>query len=378
VVIGAGAIGLAIARRLAQDGWSVVVLDAAPGAGLASRAAAGMLAPSAEAEVPDAFFELALASRRLFPSFAKELEEESGMSLDYREDGLLAFPVDDLDETELARRAEWQRAAGLEIEELDSGDLARRWPRLELPVYRPDPRGGRIFHFPGEAQVDSGLIVDALLTGCAHAGVDVKLGTAARGLRLEEGRVVSVETEEGELGCDVVVNAAGAWAGHVAEWAGEGLPLEPVRGEMLAYATHQTPPRPIVVAAGAYCLVRTSGHLLVGATVERAGYDAITTGEGQAWLEAHAAELVPSLAAARPSLRWAGLRPATPDHLPVLGFSAEVRGLYHATGHYRNGILLAPVSAEIARSEVAGDLSWHEVSLHFGPTRFGSRAEATG
>lgn len=382
VVIGAGAVGLALARQLARAGRSVAVVERDPLGSLASRAAAGMLAPQVEARAPDAFFDLALAGRERFDALAGELEAETGLALDYRRDGLLALAFDLDGESDLARRVEWQRAAGLDVEELTRAEAAKRWPALELPA----PGGmeealrfaeGRVFHFPGEAQVDAGRLVDALLAACGSAGADVLRGVEARGFSTAGDRIVSVRLEQGELACELAVNAAGAWAGRVAGWIGEALPVEPVRGEMVAFATGFRQPRPIVSSGEAYCLLREGGDLLVGATAERAGYAASLTADGQAWLERSAVALVPSLAGRRPSARWVGLRPGTPDDLPILGFSNEARGLYHATGHYRNGVLLAPITAELAFADLEG-VAAAPVMEAFSPARFTTRTAIPG
>jgi glycine oxidase len=373
VVIGAGAVGLAISRRLAGTGRSVAVLDREVRGASASRSAAGMLAPRGEAREPGPFFDLALASRRAFGAFAAELVEESGIELDYREDGLVGLGRDAEEESELARRAEWQRAAGFVVEELTRAEAAARWPELAFPAAPPPGESrrfaeGRLFFFPDEAQVDAEPLVDALLASCRARGVELGLGREARGLRIESGRVRAVRTAEGEVACELVVNAAGAWAGAVAGWTGEVLPVGPVRGELLAYATAFRAPRPVVAAGNAYALLRRGGRLLVGATVERAGFEARVTREGQAWLEAEAAALVPGLSGVPPAARWAGLRPGTPDDLPVIGFSPEIGGFYHAAGHFRNGILLAPATAELALAEI--EAGTNADASAFSPERF--------
>jgi glycine oxidase len=375
VVIGAGVIGLTLARRLAGAGRRVVVVDRAAGGGATSRAAAGLLAPRAEADEPGPFFDLALASRRAFRDFVAELAGETGLEPDFREDGLLALAFDVHEESRIARRAEWQRAAGLVVEELTRTDAASRWPDLVLGE-APAPGAaarfaeGRLFFFPDEAQVDPGRLVDALLAACRARGVELRLGVEAVGLRLAEGKVEAVSSSEGEIACGLAIEAAGAWAGAVAGWAGETLPVEPVRGELLAYVTRLTPPQPIVTAGPAYALLRDDRRLLVGATVERAGFAGAPTPAGQAWLEAQAAALVPSLAGKEPVARWAGLRPGTPDGLPVIGFSAEVENLYHATGHFRNGILLAPATADLAMRELEAAPGARPPPGPFTPERF--------
>ncbi|MFN2433439.1 MAG: glycine oxidase ThiO [Gemmatimonadota bacterium] len=379
IVLGAGAVGLAVARRLARAGRRVTVLEPELEGGAASRAAAGMLTPQIEATGPDAFFALGRAARDGYAAFVDDLDAETGVALDFRRDGLLACEPHVDGETELARRAEWQRAAGLRVEELEREEVAARWPALELPAPLAGAAGGdgRTFHFPDEAQIDPVRLLRALLASCRAAGVELRLGERALGLLRGGDRVAGVRTARGPVAADLVVNAAGAWAGIVGGWAGEALPVEPVRGEMLAYATELTPPRPIVVSGGAYAVLRTGGRLLVGATVERAGWAARTTPEGEAWLRAGAAAILPALAGAAPLESWAGLRPGTPDDLPILGASTEVAGLYHATGHFRNGILLAPLTAEIVSGEIAGEAWAREAAAPFRPERFVARpAEA--
>lgn len=372
-MIGAGVVGLCAARRLARDGRRVVLLDRAAQPGAASRAAAGMLAPQAEAIEPGPFFDLLREARDVYPAFVAEVEAETGRGVDWRRDGLLALEGDLAAETELARHAEWQRAAGLAVEELGPSEVASRWPELELPrlVALPDEPAaeGRVFHFPDEAQVDAERLSEALVAACARAGVDVRLGRAVLGLLRAADAVAGVVVAGGDVASPLVVNAAGAWAGAVASWAGESLPIEPVRGEMVAYPFGGRPPWPIVVSSGAYCLLREDERLLVGATVERAGYDAAVTDAGQAWLEERAARLAPSTARARPAGRWAGLRPGTPDGWPVLGASTELEGLFHLTGHFRNGILLAPLTGELLAGIVAGDADSVAKAAPFGPGR---------
>jgi glycine oxidase len=382
LIIGAGVIGLSIAWAQARSGRRVAVLERETRPGAASRAAAGMLAPQAEAGAPDAFFELALRGRARFAGFAALLQDETGHCIDYRRDGLIAFAFDVDEESELARRAEWQHAAGLAVEELTRGEVGKRWPELELPETgalgdAPDFAEGRLFYFPEEAQVDGELLMEALVEACRRAGAEVWWGADARALSIEGNRVQAVRLETGELSCEVLVNAAGAWAGRIAAWAGEPLPVSPVRGQMLAFATDLRPPRPIVVDGQAYSLLRRSRSLLVGATVERQGYDSATTAEGRTWLEARAAALVPGLAGQQPTAHWAGLRPGTPDDLPILGFSREVRNLYHATGHFRNGLLLAPVTADLACAALNGEAEDEEAVAAFAPSRFLATAEAS-
>jgi glycine oxidase len=355
-VVGGGVAGLAAARELARRGLSVAVLEDGR-AGSASRAAAGMLAPQAEADGADELFELLCASRDMYPDFAAQVGEESGIPVEIERTGTLYLALDEKDEEEVGRRYAWQSRAGLEVERLTAHEARALEPNIS-----PDVR--LALRFPRDWQVESRRLVVALDAAAERSGVRLIRAVEARGVRVEGGRAAGVVTSEGELRAGAVVFAAGAWNSWLHKFDDDGSPhlsddprVEPVRGQILCY--QQTGPdrplfRHVVYGPRGYIVPRREGRLLAGSTTERARFDCRVTEEGARSIAAHAAELAPAVASLEVVDSWAGLRPRASDGLPVLGESADVRGLFHAAGFYRNGILLAPAAGEIVADLVTG------------------------
>ncbi len=335
VIVGGGVIGCGVAFALAREGLSVVLVERDRIGAHASAAAAGMLAPIAESEGVGPLFEAGVQSLALFPALADEVRELSGIDPQLVRSGVLRVaraPEAD------AVRARARALARFECEWLP-GELARkREARLAADV------AGALFS-PREAHVDPLLLTRALGAAAARRGARFELGVEAIGLVREGARVCGVRLRTGEIAADHVVLCSGAWTRFWEEAAGAPLPVEPVRGQMLALETREPPPAHVIWSEHAYLVPRRDGSLLVGATVERAGFDARTTAAGIAELLAGATALLPELGAATFLRAWAGLRPATPDGLPLVGPVPGAPGLVVASGHYRNGILLAPLTA---------------------------------
>jgi glycine oxidase len=353
-VVGGGVAGLAAARELAREGLSVVVIDDG-GAQGASNAAAGMLAPQSEADRADDFFELLCASRDMYPDFAASLREESGVDIELDRTGTLYLSFTEDDEREALKRFDWQTRAGLEVERLTAEEARELEPQVST-------RLRAALRFPRDWQVENRQLVRALRASAGRYGVRVSEGTRAAGLRVVGGVARGVETSGGFVGAGSVVLAAGAWTSHVrllvseyegATARGESAshPLvEPVRGQMLSFRqTRDAGPfaRHVVYSPRGYVVPRRDGRLLAGSTTEHAGFDAAVTEEGVETIKRNAAEIAPAVASLSLEESWAGLRPRARDGLPVIGESAEVKGLFYATAYYRNGILLAPASGRI-------------------------------
>jgi len=339
VVIGGGLIGCALARELARRGARTVLVERAELAAEASRAAAGMVAPQAETERPGPLLPLALASRRLYPDWVASLEAESGLDVEYREDGILYVALGAADARVLSARAAWQRRLGLRAVRLDLGDARRLAPVVA-------PRIRLAIHFPDDHRVNNERLSIAAGIAARRAGVVVRERTRASAIRARNGRVSAVVTDRGAIATPVVVNAAGAWAGQVGLPAGvRELPVFPVRGQMLVL---RGPPGALALplySRQAYLVPRLDGRVLLGSTRERAGFDKrVTMGAASALLGA-AAAVAPGLAGLSVERMYAGLRPGTPDELPILGAARDLPGLFCAAGLYRSGILLAPATA---------------------------------
>jgi glycine oxidase len=342
VIIGGGVIGLSIARELRCAGVGrVVVIERGDLGHAASHAAAGMLAPQAEADARDAFFHLAHESRRIYRSFAAELLEETGVDIELDETGILYLAFTDEELDALARRFAWQRGAGLAVERLSAGEILDREPHLSHAV-----RGG--LFFPEDGQVENRRLTHALAAACAKRRVTLLTETEVSGIETDrESAAISsgvraVVTSRGRISTELVIVAAGAWASEFNARDSDAFRIEPVRGQMLCFTA--TPPvvRHVIYSPRAYLVPRKDGRLLVGATVERAGFDARVTAHGLHALTAGALEISTHIGDLPFREAWAGLRPHAPDGLPVIGRSPRINGVILATGHYRNGILLAP------------------------------------
>ena len=339
VVIGAGLIGLGIAYEFAKRDVAVTVFDRDEPARAASWAGAGMLAPFSE-ELPDAeMLALCRDSLAMYPSFTAELRERSGVDVRLRCDGTLHVALDDARLAELAVHAETYRYNGGEVTMLGRTDVLAREPLLAKNV------AGAVF-VANEAQVDNRRLGRALLAACESLGVrfervaDVALDCDAR-------RVRGLRTQHGFTPACTVVNAAGAWAGELDGVPDDvRIPVRPVAGEMLAIALPRNAMRALVWLGHRYLVPRDDGRLLVGATVAERGFDARVTAAGLHDLLDAALAVAPALAGFAVVETWAGLRPGSADGRPYLGATA-LEGYVVAAGHFRNGILLAPITARL-------------------------------
>ena len=371
VVIGAGLIGLAVAWRAAERGLAVQVLERAEAGAGASGVAAGMLAPVTEAEFgEDALLRANLASRELWAGFAAELEERSGLGTGLREPGALVVAADRDDAEELRRLNEFQRALGLEAEWLPPSVLRELEPRLS-----PRVAGG--IRAPQDGHVDPVAATRALAAALERAGGELRGGVEVAAVEQDDGRVVGVRTAAGErIAAGAVVVAAGCWSAGL-EAPGAAPPVRPVKGQILELRARPGEPEPIeriVRTPRCYLLARGDGRVVLGATVEEQGFDTAVTADGVYRLLEAAWEVLPDAGELELVRARAGLRPGTPDNLPLVG-PGEAEGLVWATGHYRNGVLLAPLTAEAVVDRLTGAEPPAETAA-FAPARFGGRVGA--
>ena len=364
IVIGGGVIGLSIARALSQRGLRVTLIERARPGAEASFAAAGMLAPQAEADRADAFFELACAGRDLYPPTAAALSEETGIDIELERTGTLYLAFTEDDEKEIEHRYEWQSRAGLPVERL-SGDEVRH---LE-PFVSEHVRGA--LRFPLDVQVENRRLVAALAAAAQKYGVRLLTGVNVESLRIARAGIEGVETSCGPVHAPVAIVACGAWSSFITS-PDSPVPrvrIEPVRGQILCFEAYARPARHVIYSPRGYLTPRLDGRLLAGTTTEYAGFDKRVTGGGLHAISTHALEIAPATKHLTLLDAWCGLRPRAEDEFPVLGGCAEVRGLYYATGHYRNGILLAPITGElIAEAITSGAVS--PLLAAFTPDRF--------
>lgn len=345
VVVGGGLIGCSAAFFLAREQLSVQLLErGALGAG-ASTAAAGMLAPIAELDEDGPLLRLGVEGLERFPGLVAELEERSGIDVQYRRSGLLRATRSEVEAERLRARAE--ALAGFDLEWLDAAALRRLAPALA-----PDLAGA--LWSPREAHVRSEQLLRAYARAARACGAILREGEGGVGLLREGSRVAGVRTAAGALEAGHVVIATGSWGGELAGGLGFSLPVRPVRGQMLAVDAPPEPLGPIVWGDEAYLVPKRDDSVWVGATVEEAGFDCRVTVDGVRRLLEAAPRLVPALRESGFQSAWAGLRPATPDRLPILGPLPGLEGLTLALGHFRNGVLLSGVTGEWTARLVLG------------------------
>lgn len=348
IVVGGGAIGAACTRELARAGRRVLLIERGSDEGASWRAAAGMLAPQIEAAEADPLFELAVAGRERYVRLAEELLATTGVDIQFWRSGIVRLATQASDVAPLKSRVKWQQHGGHAVEWLEANVVQAKWPWLGASL-------GALWA-PGEAALDPSRLVRALLD-------DAKLGGAA----IQSDQVVSVETRNNRVvaviganqrySADHVVIAAGAWAPAISGLP-RPLPVVPVRGQMAAFPWPPGIERGIVFGSQVYVVAR-GAEAIVGSTMEHAGFDARVTDEGRASICREARELFPPLRGAEPTRVWAGLRPMSPDGRPILGSEPLCQGLWYATGHGRNGILLGAITGLIIAQLINGvDPGW--------------------
>jgi glycine oxidase len=349
VVVGAGVVGLGLGWRLAQRGADVSLFDRSTAGSGASWAAAGMLATCAEAEPgEEALVRLGRLSQSLWPDFAAELEQTSGMAVDLRREGTLVVALTVDDQARVSHRLAFQKSLGLPVEWMSAAEVRRREPHL-APGF-----AGALFS-PEDHQVDNRKLTVALHRAAVGAGARVHERRGVRQIIVDQDRVLGVELDEGSrVGADVVVLAAGAWSRTIA-----GLPtamrppVRPVKGQSLALKMAADAPllTHVIWGPNVYLVPRRDGRLIVGATVEEKGFDATLTAGGVLALIEAAWRLVPAIEDLPLLETWVGHRPGSRDDAPILG-RGPLEGLVYATGHHRNGILLTPVTADLVTDAV--------------------------
>ncbi|HLL99453.1 MAG TPA: glycine oxidase ThiO [Pyrinomonadaceae bacterium] len=348
LIIGAGVIGLALARSLKKSGAAgqITILERGSAGREASLAAAGMLAPQAETDKTDDFFDFCRQSNKLYPQFAAELLDETGIDIELDRAGTLYLAFSDEDVREINRRYAWQKGAGLPVEYLTAEEIRR-----SEPFVSPDVREG--LFFPNDWQVENRKLLFALQKFAGLNAIKIVENAEVKNLIVENGRAAGAETETEKFSASAVILTAGAWTSLV-KANNLDLPFEvrPIRGQMLSFQTARRVFRRVIYSPRGYLVPRRDGRILAGATVEDVGFDKSLTEAGIDFLFEHALEIAPSLANLEITDKWCGLRPFAAGAMPVLGALPEAENLFVATAHYRNGILLAPVTAETLAGKI--------------------------
>lgn len=374
VVVGGGVIGCAVAYYVSKRGLKVALIDR-PKRGRATSASAGGLWPLGESvglgcgvifykalagmgtlpdgvhgpgQLPRVFLDFALRSNAMFPGLAGELREASGIDFEFERTSLLFLMYDEGDVA--FAKPLWERCpCGRDLTEwLTPEELAKAEPAVTREV-----RGALRFH--GDDQVNPYRLADAFRAGARNLGATILTHTEVTGLRVEAGRVVGVETAAGPVACDLVVNAAGAWAAEVGRMVGLDIPVRPVRGQIIGTETLPEVLSACLSTTDCYLAQKGHGEVIIGSTTEEVGFEVGTTPEALKTLSAGAVRAVPFLKDVRVKRVWSGLRPGSPDELPILGPVEGLDGYLNACGHFRTGILTSPLTGQLVAELAVGD-----------------------
>lgn len=372
LIAGGGVIGLSIARELKKRGVRrITVVESGVCGRSSSWAAAGMLGPQAEADEANLFLRSCLDAKALYPDFSSELHDETGIDIELDRAGTLSVAFSREDSVKLHERFEWQRAEGLPVELLSATEIRRAEPFVSTDV-----REG--LFFAGDWQVDNRKLCSALRKFCEDNEITILENTPVTNVLSDNGRVTGIGTSGGSISSGEVILAAGAWTSQILPSGSKvRVNIEPVRGQMIALQTAKRLFEHVVHSSRGYIVPRSSGRILAGSTTEKAGFDNSTTEAVGSALFNMACEISPSFVNLEIADHWSGLRPRTADGLPVIGRIKDLDGLYLAAGHYRNGILLAPLTARMAAADLM-DSGGSAYSKAFSPDRFSLRAVTSG
>ncbi len=360
VIAGGGLIGASIALELAEAGLKVAVFDAREPGREASWASAGMISPAPENPGMIPFVPMSLASVALYPDFISRVEELAGARVGYRKDGALDVILDENAEEELSTVIALQRGVGLKAAALSAEQARQMEPALteemQAAVFRED-----------EASLDTRVFTNGALKAAERKGVEIFAGNGARGLWKAGERCRGLILENGQVEAKWTVIAAGCFSARI-EGVAPYAPVSPAKGQLVALRCESVQLKRILWLEHKYLVPRNDGRIIAGSTIEHTGFDHDVTAGGVQLILREVMKMVPALDQARIEETWAGLRPDSPDHLPIIG-PTDLEGLLIATGHFRSGILLAPITARLIREWVSArqvSVDWDRVS----PMRF--------
>lgn len=364
LIIGGGVIGLTLARALRKRGIEeIAVVDKGKFGREASFAAAGMLSPQVEADKDDYFFRFCLEANQIYPDFVGDLEEETGIKVDFDMEGTFLIAFCEEEAEKLRKRYEWQKKAGLKVEILQARQIRKLEPFISPNVFEA-------LFFPDNGQLENRKLIAALEKYARLNKVQLISNTEIVKVSFEKGKIIA-QTKKGQsFSAEKIVLATGAFTSCLEiEGIRSLLNVRPIRGQMIAFQATQRFFRRVIYTERGYIVPRNDGRILVGATVEDVGFDKSVTEVGVHFLLNIGREVSPALSNLKLRDKWAGLRPMAEDACPIIGEVPGFENLFVATAHYRNGILLAPITAEILADKLVKNLE-SKYLREFSPARF--------
>jgi glycine oxidase len=370
LIVGGGVIGLSIARELRRRGaGKISIIEAGACGGEASWAAAGMLGPQAETDETGPFFDLCLRSRDLYPAFADELLEETGIDVELDRSGTFYVAFSEHDSQKVRERFDRQKSAGLAVELLDAASVRKAEPLLSTEILEA-------LYFSGDWQVDNRKVCTALRKYCEINKIEIRENTRVSEVILDGSKVNGIRAGSETIAAGEVVMAAGAWTSQIPIGSRQmPMNVEPVLGQMIAFRADTKVFQRVIYCSDGYIVPRRDGRVLAGSTTEKTGFERKTTNTAAASLFSTACKIVPGFVGLSTEDHWSGFRPRAADGFPVIGRIEGIDGLFIATAHYRNGILLAPATAAFATDAIIGGKITVDQAI-FGPDRFRSLANS--
>jgi len=343
LIIGGGLLGMLTARELANAGVDVTLIERVATGQEASWAGGGILSPLYPWRYPESVTALAQWSQQQYPGFASELLQETGVDPEWTRNGLVV-----LDTEEGRPASEWSLRNKATLERLDQQGLKIVAPELD----NPNLTAG--LWMPDIAQIRNPRFVQALKQSLLMKGVSIIEHCEVTAIQSASGKVTGVATSKGDISADCVVVAGGAWSASLLEGLELHVDVQPVRGQMLLFKAEPGVVSRIILYKDHYIIPRQDGRVLAGSTLEYVGYDKSTTGQAREELEQAALAMVPALGQYPIEKHWAGLRPGTPDSIPIIGKHPHIQGVFINTGHFRNGVVLGPASARLLADIMLG------------------------